>query len=131
MGTAKDRRIIDAMNVIGSRPDRWWNDPDRAMREFAVEVNGYAAETGEGITVVFDKDPTFLPPFDHIDVLIARRKGRNAADYEIEQIVAALDDPENVIVVTSDKRLVDKVRSLGAKVEGSGGFRSRLDARKS
>lgn len=118
------------MNVIGSRPDRWWNDPERAMREFAVVAESYAGNTGDRITVVFDKDPGFLPPFEHIDVLIARRKGRNAADYEIEQIVAALEDPENLTVVTSDKRLAEKVTSLGARVEGSGKFRKELDEKR-
>ncbi|HYI44495.1 MAG TPA: NYN domain-containing protein [Actinomycetota bacterium] len=124
------RLIVDAMNVIGSRPDRWWNDPARAMREFAVVTDSYAARTGDRITVVFDKDPGFLPPMSIIDVLIARRKGRNAADYEIQQIVAALEDPENVTVITSDKRLAEKITSLGAKVQGSGKFRTELDEKR-
>jgi predicted RNA-binding protein with PIN domain len=127
MGAGR-RLVIDAMNVIGSRPDRWWNDPERAMREFAVTADSYAQNTGAHVTVVFDKNPGFLPPFQHIDVLIARRKGKNAADYEIEQMVEALDDPENVTVVTSDKRLAEKVAARGAKVEGSGRFRDELDA---
>ena len=100
------------------------------MREFAVVVDSYAANTGDRITVVFDKDPGFLPPLANIDVLIARRKGRNAADHEIQQMVAALEDPENVTVITSDKRLVEKVTSLGARVQGSGKFRTEVDEKR-
>lgn len=119
--------IVDAMNVIGSRPDRWWNDPDKAMREFAACLDVFAARHGKQLTVVFDKDPRGLPETPNIEVVIARRRGRNAADYEIEQIVSAADDPASLRVVTSDKRLVETVTSLGAKVTSSGRFRSELD----
>jgi predicted RNA-binding protein with PIN domain len=115
------------MNLIGSRPDRWWNDPDRAMREMALTLDAYAISAGEEVAVVFDKDPGGLPPLERVDVTIARRKGRNAADYEIEQIVAEEEDPTSLTVVTSDRRLVEKVRALGAHVVGAGSFRSRLE----
>ena len=121
------RWLVDAMNVIGSRPDKWWNDPKKAMRQMATLLNDFAARTGDEVTVVFDTDPGPLESTDNIEVVIARRKGRNAADYEIEQIVAGDDDPSILRVVTSDKRLVEKVTELGAKVTGSGRFRSQLD----
>ena len=121
------RWIVDAMNVIGSRPDRWWNDPDRAMREFTSTLDRYAVRTGSEMTVVFDKDPRGLPETQQIEVVIARRRGRNAADYEIERIVSEVDDPSELLVVTSDKRLVEKVTELGAKVTSAGRFRSKLD----
>ena len=38
-----DKWIVDAMNVIGSRPDRWWIDPDEAMRALAQVVDAHAA----------------------------------------------------------------------------------------
>lgn len=121
------RWLIDGMNLIGSKPDRWWNDPDRAMRDMAVTLDDYAATTGEELTVVFDKDPGALPSVEHLGVVIAKRKGRNAADYEIGQMVEADEDPVSITVVTSDRRLVDNVRSLGAKVVGAGTFRDRLE----
>src|SRR3990170_6372490 len=110
------RWVIDAMNVIGSRPDKWWNDPDRAMRDFASALDEFARRSGRSITCVFDKDPGKLPPVSSIEVVIARRKGRNAADYEIEQLVAADPEPASLRVVTSDRRLVDQVEELGARV---------------
>ena len=121
------RWIVDAMNVIGSRPDGWWNDPKKAMRAMAVALNEFATRTGDEVTVVFDTDPGSRDDTPDIEVVIARRKGRNAADYEIEQIVAADEDPGSLRVVTSDKRLVEKVTELGAKVTGSGKFRAQLD----
>lgn len=119
--------VVDAMNVIGSRPDRWWNDPDEAMRAFTRTVEAHAAATGKDITVVFDKDPGRLPATAHIQVVIARRRGRNAADYEIERLVANEPDPGSLRIVTSDRRLIEKVTALGSKVVSSGSFRAELD----
>jgi hypothetical protein len=42
-------------------------------------------------------------------------------------MVAGDPDPASVRVVTSDRRLVERVRGLGAGVEGSGRFRRRID----
>jgi predicted RNA-binding protein with PIN domain len=122
-----ERWIVDAMNVIGSRPDGWWNNPEKAMREFARALDDYADRTGKDITVVFDKDPGRLLETSHIDVLIARRRGPNAADYEIEQLVEGEEDPQHLRVVTSDRPLADKVRAARAKVVSSGSFRRELD----
>jgi predicted RNA-binding protein with PIN domain len=118
--------IVDAMNVIGSRPDGWWNDPDSAMRDFAREVDDHARRTAKAITVVFDKNPGGLPDTKYANVIIARRRGRNAADYEIERLVGDDDDPSRLRVVTSDRRLIDKVKAAGANVVSSGSFRKEL-----
>ena len=119
--------LVDAMNVIGSRPDGWWNDPVKAMRRFAAELDEFAKKTGDEVTVVFDKDPGPLDDAGSIEVVVARWKGRNAADHEIEEIVGAAEDPASLRVVSSDKRLVEKVTELGAKVTSSGRFRAQLD----
>ncbi len=121
------RWIVDAMNVIGSRPDKWWNDPDRAMREFAEKLDDFAARSGRTITCVFDKDPRKLPAVSAIEIVIARRRGKNAADYEIEQLVKGDPDPGDIRVVTSDRRLVETVTGLGARVVPSGRFRTEMD----
>lgn len=123
-----NRWLIDGMNLIGTRPDRWWNDPDKAMRQMAERLDGYARSTGDEVTVVFDKDPGGLPALEQTHVVIASWKGRNAADHEIEEMVAVDAAPSELRVVTSDKKLADKVRSLGARVVPSGSFRRGLDA---
>ena len=122
------RWVIDAMNVIGTRPDGWWNDPDRAMQDFAARLVSLAVETGDHITVVFDRRPRDRAiPDDGIEVIFARRRGRNAADHEIEMLVTEADDPAELRVVTSDARLAEKVRHAGAQVTSSGRFRQRID----
>jgi predicted RNA-binding protein with PIN domain len=121
------RWLVDAMNVIGTRPDGWWNDPVKAMHRFADSLEEFATRTGDEVTVVFDKNPGPLDDIAAIDVRVARWKGRNAADHEIEEIVAADHDAASLRVVTSDKRLVERVTEQGAKVTSSGRFLNQLD----
>jgi predicted RNA-binding protein with PIN domain len=129
----RDRRVtrwlVDGMNVIGSRADRWWNDPDRAVRRLIDELDRYAEETGHDVTVVFDRRPRDVLPGAHgaITVAFASRRGRNAADHEIAEMAADDESPATLKVVTSDRNLADRVRHRGARVTSSGSFRRRLD----
>lgn len=58
---------------------------------------------------------------DGIDVRYARRRGRDAADDRIVELVEAEPAPERsaITVVTSDRGLAARVRTLGASVEGA------------
>jgi predicted RNA-binding protein with PIN domain len=133
-GTGGRRRVlVDGMNVIGSRPDRWWNDRDGAVRRLVAELDRFAAATGEDVTVVFDRRPPDLEPGRHgaVEVGFASWRGRDAADHEIVAMVAADPEPGQVVVVTSDRRLAERVRDLGASVEPSSRFRRRVDQARS
>jgi hypothetical protein len=79
--------------------------------------------------VVFDRGPPDVQPGGHgaAVVAFASRAGRNAADDEIVRVLAADPAPSSVRVVTSDKRLAERARALGAGVRSSAGFRRRLD----
>jgi predicted RNA-binding protein with PIN domain len=128
-GGGRPRWLVDGMNLIGSRPDRWWNDPDRAVRRLIGELDRFAAATGDDVTVVFDRRPPDVEPGRHgaVEVAFASRRGRNAADDEIVRMVADDRAPARFRVVTSDRQLVDRVRHLGAGVEPSSRFRRRID----
>ena len=120
------RWLVDASNVIGSRPDGWWRDRDGATRRLLDRLDALART--EPVTVVLDTgDPALTRREGPLQVVIARRRGRDAADDEIVRMLEADPDPAAWRVVTSDAELARRVRSLGAEVEGAGGFRSRLD----
>jgi uncharacterized protein YaiI (UPF0178 family) len=122
------RWIVDAMNVLGSRPDGWWRDRDAALRRLVERVHALAKREGVPATVVMDAGPNELAgDRDGTRVVLASRRGRNAADDEIVALLEADPSPEDVVVFTSDKELADRVRALGAHVEGARGFRERLD----
>jgi uncharacterized protein YaiI (UPF0178 family) len=112
---------IDAMNVIGSRPDGWWRDREGAMRRLVDEVRAWA---DEDVTVVLDSGPKDLTgTVGHVTVVRAPRRGRDAADDEIARRAQPGDH-----VVTSDAALAARVRERGATVEGAGAFRRRLES---
>jgi predicted RNA-binding protein with PIN domain len=118
------------MNLIGSRPDRWWNDPDRAVRRLIEALDRYARASGAEVTVVFDRRPPDVESGRHGSVTVgfARFRGRNAADDEIVGMVAADPAPDSLQVVTSDRRLIERVQDLGASTMPSTSFRHRLDS---
>jgi predicted RNA-binding protein with PIN domain len=119
------RWLIDGMNVIGSRPTGWWRDRPRAMRELVEELERYAEATGDAVTVVFDGRPHELgPPDGLVEVVFASRRGRDAADDDIAELVAGGSE---AAVVTSDSGLSARVREHGAEVVSAGAFRRRLD----
>ena len=39
--------LVDASNVIGSRPDGWWRDREGAARRLIAELERFAEATGE------------------------------------------------------------------------------------
>ncbi|HEX4689458.1 MAG TPA: RNA-binding protein [Solirubrobacteraceae bacterium] len=120
------RWLVDASNVIGSRPDGWWRDRDGATRRLLDRLDALARS--EPVTVVLDAgDPALARREGPLRVVIAPRRGRDAADDEIVRMLEADPDPAAWRVVTSDAELGRRVRALGAEVEGASGFRSRLD----
>ncbi|MEX2551360.1 MAG: NYN domain-containing protein [Nitriliruptoraceae bacterium] len=111
---------IDAMNVIGSRPDGWWRDRDAAVGRLVDELQPYAAGTTADVLVVVDGRPIpGLEEGDHgaIEVCYATRPGPDAADDRIVEFIRATDDLE-VEVVTADRDLRARVGALGATSTG-------------
>jgi YacP-like NYN domain len=120
------RWIVDASNVIGAKPDGWWRDRDGATLRLLDDLDGFAT-AGEEVTVVLDHGrPEWADRDGPLEVVIAPRRGRDAADDEIARRVAADPDPGSIRVVTSDAALAGRAREHGAQVEGAGTFRRRL-----
>ena len=118
--------MVDAMNVIGSRPDGWWKDRHGAMIRLVGALERWATDTGDRVTVVFEKAPRPEISSKTIDIAHAPRPGQNAGDREIVRLLEEDVDPAEVTVVTSDRDLADRVRKLGGTVEPAAAFRRRL-----
>ena len=119
--------VVDAMNVIGSRPDGWWRDRAGAIRRLVGELDRWAAGVEEAVTVVLEGEPREPIATEHVEVAWAPHPGRNAADEEIIRRLEGWLAEGEVTVVTSDRDLAERARAQGAEVEGALSFRTRLD----
>lgn len=122
------RWVVDGMNVIGARPDGWWRDRHAAMVRLVAQLERWAAERGEQVTVVLERPPS--PPICSkvVEVACAPRPQRDSADDEIVRRILADPEPAAIGVVTSDAALAARVCAAGATVRPAGSFRAQLDA---
>ncbi|GJF19359.1 hypothetical protein NGTWS1803_09190 [Mycolicibacterium cyprinidarum] len=121
------RWIVDGMNVIGSRPDGWWRNRHRAMAALVHQLEQWAMRDDMDVTVVFEQPPT--PPIGSTVITVAHAPlaAPNSADDEIVRMVYAEANPRQIRVVTSDRALADRVRSLDATVFPAERLRDLID----
>lgn len=118
------RYFIDAMNVIGARPDGWWRDRTGAIRDLIDRLERWSATEPGEITVVLERPMPITSTM--ITVAYAPAPAANSADDQIVRLVqAAVGD--DIVVVTSDATLGDRVHALGAHIYPAGRFRDLLD----
>src|SRR3954464_13818874 len=105
-------RVVDGMNVIGTRPDGW----GRARAGARRRVGGGAGAVGEPLTVVFDGREHETNPAPGVEVAFAPHA---------DDAIAARAAP-GVLVVTSDRGLAERVRAAGGAVAPAKAFREKL-----
>ena len=131
------RAFVDGNNVMGSRLDGWWRDRAAAQQRLIADIEAAARGSWREWTVVFDGAPPSRARGEEsaspegargeesaspegVRVEYARRKGANAADDRIVELLAALPDGTDAVVYTSDRGLRERAVALGARVEGAG-----------
>jgi uncharacterized protein YaiI (UPF0178 family) len=121
------RWIVDAMNVIGSRPDGWWKNRRGAIVRLIDQLERWTPTQDRPVTVVLERPMS--PPIESsvIEIAHAPRAAANSADDEIVRLVEADNEPHELTVVTSDGALADRVRSAGASVYPAASFRRLID----
>ena len=124
--------VVDGNNVIGAVADGWWRDRPAAVRRLLGRLQCYGRRSGHEVLLVLDVAQADLPTGDHdgVEVRYATRRGRNAADDAIVELLASRSFPGAVEVVTSDRALVTAARSTPPRpdVIGARTFLTRLDA---
>ena len=107
--------LVDGNNVVGSRPDGWWNDPQAAKRRLAQHVAEWCRTHDDPVILVFDAPvapATLELAGGNLTIEVAARRGRDAADDQIVERAREITPPR---VVTSDRGLRRRL------VEQSGG----------
>ncbi len=119
--------ILDGNNIMGSRPDKWWNDRPAAMERLGQEIAQWCWSHEDTVHLVFDgphvEDVGTLAG-GNLRIQFAERSARNAADDVIVELVQALGCAD-VTVVSADKGLKQRLPE-GVKTEGPGTFLPRL-----
>lgn len=117
--------VVDAMNVIGSRPDGWWHDREGAVRDLVADVRAAVDDLADLVTVVVDGRGTEQSADGSGVEVLRAGGGPDAADDRIVELLEASDS--TATVVTADGRLRDRVTVLGARVEGPSWLRRITD----
>ncbi len=123
------RIVVDGNNVMGTTPDGWWRDRPGAVRRLLTRLQCFHRDTDNDLILVLDVPQADLPEGDHdgVTVRYARRKGRDAADDRIVELLDEGFSPDvEVSVVTSDRGLADRAVERGATVTGARAFLNRL-----
>ena len=124
--------LIDGNNVIGQRGkgyEDWFNDKPASRRRLLKDLARLARVKKLRLTVVFDGAPDGAFPdgssFRGVKVLYARQN--SDADTRIVEMAEAERNKKNLTVVTSDGKLISRVRACGVKVMRSGEFRQLME----
>lgn len=122
--------VVDGANVVGSRPDGWWHDRAGAADRLAGQLVAALADP-DSLCTALGAEPAGelavhlvlegaaaravdLPAHPLLTVLRAPADGDST-------IAALVDDLDGeVLVVTADRALRDRVRSAGAATVGPG-----------
>ena len=121
-------RVVDAMNVIGSRPDGWWRDREGAIERLVRRLDRWAEGGEERVTVMLEREPRETLGAERVEIAWAGAGGPNAADREILARLPGWLAEGEVVVVTSDRDLKAKAVAAGADVVPSRPFRAELDS---
>ncbi len=108
--------VIDAANVIGSRPTGWWRDRPGATRLFTERVRASVAagRLDPPVTLVLEgRARAGADEAEVIGVEVVHAPGDGD-----DTIAAIAEEHRGVIVVTADRGLAARVRAANAEVVG-------------
>jgi hypothetical protein len=107
--------VVDAANVVGSRPDGWWKDRPGAAARLVASI-GVAVGAGRLSTVVVVLEGEARRGVPEgvdggVSVVHATGEGDDRITDEAQRLVAP-------VVVTADRDLAARARAVGAEVAG-------------
>ncbi|MDP1807685.1 MAG: hypothetical protein Q8K72_21075 [Acidimicrobiales bacterium] len=109
--------LVDAANVVGSRPTGWWRDRAKAANEFVADLRAATAASrlSPPVVVVLEglaRRGVDEGVVDGVEVLHASGHG----DDTIVAVAQAAAGP--VTLVSADRALADRCRAVGSEVVG-------------
>jgi rRNA-processing protein FCF1 len=117
--------VVDGANVVGSRPDGWWRDRARAAARLHGRLAIADTSYDEIVLVLEGQARAGVPKGKdaHLRTVHAARDGDSA-------IVAASSDlrdrGDDVVVITADRGLSQRVEALGCRTMSPGWLLDQL-----
>jgi len=121
--------IVDAANVVGSRPDGWWRDRAGATERLLMRLGSLPGRTLDGagvctaVTAVVEGRARDVAAPDGVEVVRAPGSGDDAL---VEYATGLAGDGVALLVVTADRGLRARLPD-GVAVQGSGWLLGVLD----
>ena len=112
--------VVDAANVVGSKPDGWWRDRAGAaerLRDALRNINSEGLSDLPApveVVLVVEGKARDIAPGEGVRV----ERAPGSGDDKIVELVAAEGAGRRVVVVTADRGLRERVTALGAEVRG-------------
>ncbi len=122
--------LVDAANVVGSRPTGWWKDRAGAARSLVEDLRAgvEAGRLTEPVVVVLEgkaRAGALSGTAGGVTVVHAEGSGDDALVDVVRRVPSG--DEEAVMLVTADRELRGRVEALGAEAVGPKWLLERLD----
>jgi hypothetical protein len=109
--------IVDGANVVGSRPDGWWRD--RAAAATRLHDTIAAADVGyDAVVLVLEGAARRGPPVGDQGAVRTLHAAGSGDDEIVRQVLAHSTDGDDVVVVTADRDLRERVAAAGGSSVG-------------
>jgi predicted RNA-binding protein with PIN domain len=118
--------VVDAANVVGSKPDGWWKDRAGAARRLHERLLVADLPHDELVLVVEGAAKAGVRPGrdGHVRTVHARGSGD---DTIVDETRAAIERGDRVVVITADRFLRSRVEGLGAMAMSPSWLLDQLD----
>jgi predicted RNA-binding protein with PIN domain len=106
--------VVDGANVVGSRPDGWWRDRAGAAARLHGRLAVADTSYDEIVLVLEGQAKAGVPRGrdSHLRTVHAAKDGDSSI---IKEAAAARDRGSDVVVITADRALGQRVESLGCR----------------
>jgi hypothetical protein len=117
--------VVDAANVVGSRPDGWWKDRPGAARRLHERLLVADLSHDEVVLVLEGAAKGGVRRGVDAHVRVAHASG-HGDDAIVAEVAALRDAGHAVTAVTADRMLRARLEGLGAQVVGPGWLLDQL-----
>ena len=116
--------VVDGANVVGSRPDGWWRDRAGAAERLHHAIA--AADLGYDVVVlVLEGEARRGQPVGADGAIHTVHAQGSGDDAIVEQVRTRSEEGDDVVVVTADRVLRERVAAAGGSSVGPSWLLSR------